>query len=210
MAAGPVVRAKIHPGIGVARVGNSPDGFFIGPEVTEPAPLPAGGAKDATGALKRQAARFRIYGYDAAGKVVGELTADQAEIVWTVHVANKKAAWYQFQLAHGHPRGRLGPGRQPPQRDRHRRRPGEADHQPGPAEIDAAGTPPAPRTGCDTGKFYGKPVYLGELRTDEAGRLLFLGGTGRIGLVRNRPAASFAQQRRLARRHLRRDRSEPA
>ena len=31
----------------------------------------------------------------------------------------------------------------------------------------------------DTGTFLGQPVYLGELRTDEAGRLLVLGGRGR-------------------------------
>lgn len=30
---------------------------------------------------------------------MAELTADNAEVRWTVHVANKKAAWYQFQLA---------------------------------------------------------------------------------------------------------------
>ena len=94
-----VVRAAIHPAIGVARVGNSPAGFFVGPEVTEPAPEKPGFYRDATGALKRQAARFRIYGYNAAGEVVGELTADTADIRWTVHVANRKAAWYQWTMA---------------------------------------------------------------------------------------------------------------
>ena len=28
-----IVSCIIHPGIGVARIGNSPDGYFIGPEV---------------------------------------------------------------------------------------------------------------------------------------------------------------------------------
>ena len=32
-----VVRAAIHPAIGIARIGDSPDQFFIGPEVVEPA-----------------------------------------------------------------------------------------------------------------------------------------------------------------------------
>jgi len=38
-----IVYAKIHPSIGIARVGNSrePDGFYIGPQVVDPAPLPA-------------------------------------------------------------------------------------------------------------------------------------------------------------------------
>ena len=30
----------------------------------------------------------------------------------------------------------------------------------------------------DTGAFMGKSIYLGELRTDDMGRLLFLGGRG--------------------------------
>ncbi len=33
-----IVRCAIHPAIGVARVGNSPDGYFIGPEVPDPPP----------------------------------------------------------------------------------------------------------------------------------------------------------------------------
>ena len=44
----------------MARVGNSKEEFFLGPEVTHPAPAAAGFYKDASGALKRQAARFRI------------------------------------------------------------------------------------------------------------------------------------------------------
>ena len=65
-----IMRAAIYPGIGVARIGNSTarDGFFIGPEVVEPPRTQRGGSRDATGALKRQAARFRIYGLDAEGR----------------------------------------------------------------------------------------------------------------------------------------------
>src|SRR5580692_7355649 len=89
-----VVRAAIHPAIGVARVGNSEKGFFIGPEVTDPEPVKPGFAKDSAGALKRQAALFRVYGYNASGEAVVELTAENADIEWTVQVANMKAAWY--------------------------------------------------------------------------------------------------------------------
>jgi hypothetical protein len=46
--------------------------------------------------VKRQAARFRLYGYDARGKLLGEITAKDARITWTVHVANKKASWRTF------------------------------------------------------------------------------------------------------------------
>src|ERR1043165_5589094 len=94
-----IVKAAIYPGIGVARLGNSDNAFFIGPEVPDPTPEKPGFYRDATGALKRQAARFRIYGLDAEGKAVRELTAADATIEWTVHLANKKSAWYQFQLA---------------------------------------------------------------------------------------------------------------
>jgi hypothetical protein len=95
-----VVRAAIHQAIGIARIGDSPDQFFIGPEVVEPAAHTPDFYRDpVTGALKRQAARFRIYGYDAGGNVVGELTPDNAGIRWTVHLVNKKAQWYEFQAA---------------------------------------------------------------------------------------------------------------
>ena len=94
-----IVRAAIHPSIGIARVGDSSDAFFIGPELPYPTPAPEGGYKDTSGFLKRQAARFRIFGYDSRNRVVEELTCDNAEIEWTVHVANKKAAWYCFNVA---------------------------------------------------------------------------------------------------------------
>jgi len=64
--------------------------------------------RDAEGRFKRQAARFRIYQYPAdqqksypaeggeevviGSRVDGRVVAD---IIWTVHVANKKACWYE-------------------------------------------------------------------------------------------------------------------
>ena len=93
-----VVEARIHPAIGIARVGNSRE-YFIGPEIPFPVAPPQGGYRDDEGRLKRQCACFRVYGYDSEGHVLGELTCDNAEIVWNVHVANKKAAWYDFDFA---------------------------------------------------------------------------------------------------------------
>ena len=53
-----ITRCKIHPAIGVARVGDSPDGFFVGPE--SPGDAGSDGPyKDGAGRIKRQAARFR-------------------------------------------------------------------------------------------------------------------------------------------------------
>jgi hypothetical protein len=94
-----IVRAAIHPAIGIGRVGNSPDQFFCGPEVSYPTPRHPGFYRDANGALKRQAARFRIYGYNAAGDVVAELTTANSSVAWSAQLRNEKAAWYEFQLA---------------------------------------------------------------------------------------------------------------
>ena len=52
---------------------------------------------------------------------------------------------------------------------------------PGPRTIQGAGINQAGGDSSfafDTGTFFGKPVYLGELRTDHEGRLVFLGGRG--------------------------------
>jgi L-Lysine epsilon oxidase N-terminal/L-lysine epsilon oxidase C-terminal domain len=171
-----ITRAAIHPSIGIARLGDSPEGFFIGPELPSPPPVPEGGYKDASGFLKRQAARFRIYGYDASGKVVAELTADNAEVEWTVHVANKKAAWYQFEVALDIPEAASlsFPRRNANITGDDRRR---LIIDPGPRPI-AGRNRSGRQYYFDSGKFMDLPVYLGELRTDEAGRLLFLGGRG--------------------------------
>src|SRR3954453_12040096 len=87
---------KIHPAIGIARLGNSPTDFFIGPESPGVSVSPPGGYRDSKKRIKRQAARFRLFGYDAEGKLVREITSADAEIEWTVHLANAKAAWQQF------------------------------------------------------------------------------------------------------------------
>jgi len=102
---------RIHPGIGMARMGDS-DEFFIGPEapglVVDPGgsngPGPNGGSyRDSKSKLKRQAQRYRIYAYDAEGNVIEELTS-KSDIVkslsWRVHVRNMKAANYAFQGAY--------------------------------------------------------------------------------------------------------------
>jgi hypothetical protein len=53
---------KIHPGIAIARLGNSTEEYFIGPEVPgQPAEPEDGLFKDKNGRIKRQAALFRIY-----------------------------------------------------------------------------------------------------------------------------------------------------
>lgn len=173
-----IVRAAIHPGIGVARIGDSreADGFYIGPEVADPPHATPEQMRDASGAIKRQAARFRVYGLDADGRVVRELTAQEAGIRWTVHLANKKASWYRFEAALDLPQAdTLALPRRNAKVQGAARRSLEID--PGPRSISGAKVQ-GPSYRFDDGEFLGVKVPLGELRTDEAGRLLVLGGHG--------------------------------
>jgi L-Lysine epsilon oxidase N-terminal/L-lysine epsilon oxidase C-terminal domain/Iron-containing redox enzyme len=94
---GTISYCKIYPGVGIARVGNSPDQYFVGPESPGYFEIPDGGYKDPEGRIKRQAARYRVYAYDENDNVVCELTSSNANITWTVHLANKKADWYEFR-----------------------------------------------------------------------------------------------------------------
>ena len=161
-------RVAIHPAIGVARVGNSRDAFFFGPET--PGGLPSGPFKDPAGAVAKQAARFRIFGYDAENQVVGELTAHDADISWQVAVANAKAAWYEADVAFD-VEGAPGAGRRNADVTDRTSLIVEAT----PRTLDGAATGPLP---LDGGKFRGMPVVLGEAMTDGDGRLIVMPGAG--------------------------------
>jgi L-Lysine epsilon oxidase N-terminal/L-lysine epsilon oxidase C-terminal domain/Iron-containing redox enzyme len=183
-----IAYAKIHPGIGFARVGNCPDQFILGPEVPG-RPIDADGRfKDRQGRIKRQAARFRIYGFTADGTEVRELTAADAEITWTVHLANRKGAWVEFRGAAAETQADAG-GTPLPQRNAEVADRDSLVIDPGPRSVSGAS-----RQGVrfDTGMFQNTPVDLGELRTDEAGRLLVLGGSGRSESVDGSPVADYA------------------
>lgn len=171
-----IVRVKIHPSIGVARVGNALEEFFCGPEVTDPAPEAPGFYRDPKGGIKRQAARFRVYGYDKDDKAVAELTPDIGEIAWTVHLANKKADWYQFQVALDIPEVASAP----PSLRRNGSVPDRSQLviDSGPRKISGRKLGQKPEYVFGDGRFMGKQVYLGEIRTDDAGRLVVLGGHG--------------------------------
>jgi hypothetical protein len=164
-----ITTVKIYPSIGIARLGNSPTEFFIGPEIPGVRTPPAGGYKDAACRIKRQAARFRLYGFDENGDLVQEITKADATITWTAHLANTKSEWKRFD----------GPN------------PNASLRNSGVADRSSLKIDPGPRTlngpnqaaGFNTGTFLGKVVPLGEMRTDADGRLLILGGFGSSGSV---------------------------
>ncbi|MBC7865831.1 MAG: hypothetical protein IAF38_22850, partial [Bacteroidia bacterium] len=176
-----IASVKIYPGIGIARVGNSPDEYFIGPESPWEDPNSSGKFKDALGRVKRQAARFRVYAFDSKGNVIKELTASNCEINWHVKIANKKASYYQFAgrynqvytnknlrnpLTH-HSNELVNPDTR-----------AEWIISPQPKSISGVNKPAEV---FDDGKIKDKQITLGEIRTDEKGRLLVLGGSGESG-----------------------------
>jgi hypothetical protein len=163
-----ITKIRIHPCIGIARVGNSPSEFFVGPELVGDHTPPEGGYKDSRHRVKRQAVRFRLYGYDENDALVKEITAADAAIEWTVHVANKKAEWVQFQGPEAKTDKSLK--RNPKVKDRD-----SLIIDPGPRSLHGV-----KKTALfETGKFLSKTVPLGEMRTDQHSRLLVLGGFGK-------------------------------
>lgn len=102
-----VTSIQVSPGIGMGRVGNSPE-YFIGPEKPNVVPDPGSGQyKDANGAIKPQAQRFRVFALNSSGTVLGEVVSGDTvngktvEIQWNVHLTNMKAANYAFQGQYG-------------------------------------------------------------------------------------------------------------
>ena len=243
---------RIHPAIGIARVGNS-ESFYLAPETIAGLPLPdrddlVGGLpiragteaepitsrdlRDAEGALKRQAARFRIYHYPAQGhdaypsgggaevRIGSEIGGRRVvDILWTVHLANKKSNCYQLiddQGVDAYRNDQLPPLRNPLQgpdaSDEARRRRLVID--PGPRALRGRGrevvrfdasTPASYAT--PAGEIRLQPDYfksfpsdafpdllcprgsietLGELHSDQHGRLVVAGGYGRAVAFRRR------------------------
>ena len=181
-----IAYCKIHPGIGIARLGNSPEEYFIGPEVPDSAPRPKDELfKDKDGQVKRQAVRFRIYAYDSNDKVLKELTSDDCSINWTVHLANRKGdAKFFFPASMDTPNNNnLKRNRTILNRD-------TLIIDPGPLSIKGI-SQSGNNYKFNKGNFLNfNNVYLGELRTDEKGRLLVLGGFGNS--EGNSPASDYA------------------
>ncbi|GAA3649860.1 LodA/GoxA family CTQ-dependent oxidase [Flavivirga jejuensis] len=185
-----IVRAGIYPPIGVMRVGNSDDAYFIGPLVDQPEIKGDPYAyRDETGAIKRQAAQFRIYGFNAAGKAVKELTMENANITWHSHLANQKSSWYQFHIALDIPDA-SNPSIPPSLLRNIDVKNRDALFIDGKKER--ISKPNVTSGKKFKGKFMGESVYLGEMRTDEKGRLIMLGGHGKSENINGDRAITFA------------------
>ncbi len=208
---------RIHPGIGIARLGDSPDEFYISPE--KPAALPiacdengnplksSDGKTEATiktfkdkeGRIKRQAARFQLYVYDEENPNGRSLNiGDQikgggnhgtlVDIQWQVYLANKKSSWYEFQQTEGeHGYSADHPRRNADVTDTEARQMLIID--PGPQIVNATDRREArfDRVNDDYAPTFPPPLVpnsidtLGEIKTDDTGRLLVLGGHGNSG-----------------------------
>ena len=166
---------EIHPGIGIARVGTS-DEFFLPPE---PDVAPPDRYRDANGHLRRQAARFRVFMCEREpdGRLTSarEITANEAHITWTVHLVNRKGAAPNFAKPSG---GRRNKATGNDVQD------AALIIDPGARIVSGASAAPV---FFDTGAFKGTPVPLGDLRTDDRGRLLVCGGHGTSDSVPPQP-----------------------
>ena len=197
----------IHPSVGVSRLGNSREGdFCLSPTTIGGLPTEADDNgypdgpiidfKDSAGRIRRQGQVFKLFDGEQ------EITLDSANvesIEWTVHLANKKAAWYQFSELQGNLLYGGGnsyvikkvPFRNPDETTESARQkliidPGprclsgknksiEFNEENVPADYPHASFPNATVS-------YGTAVKsLGTLKTDNSGRLIVLGGYGHAG-----------------------------
>jgi hypothetical protein len=151
---------KIHPGIGIARLGNSKTGWFDGPEVPDLdfRPAPNGLYRDDDHNIRRQAVRFRLYEYTYDDHTpprvasVRRITAADAEVQWHVNLANLKSFTRDANISNRIP----------------------APNDPGVQTL------VGPNTRRDvTGRVLGADVQLGTLMTDAEATLRVLGGFGR-------------------------------
>jgi len=147
--------------------------------------------------IRRQAARFTVYRHDDEAGTTEEVTLDDpdiASISWTVHLANKKACWYSFRERAGdmtvsrrntYDQCKV-PRRNAEVTDRKtlivdpgpRTVSGRATH----AELSSAGAPKGYAVRFPDQAIVGTSVTsLGDVRTDDAGRLIVVGGFGAAG-----------------------------
>ncbi len=203
---------KIHPAIGIARLGNADrNAFFIGPEF--PGRPATGDATIGTtvpdfksgGKIKPQAARFRVWEYvDKGGKYEAsrEINLDEKDCVainWTVHLANRKSSFFNFDGMMGEERAHPAGNRRNNGFVADRRR---LEIDPLPRAISGKSKPPVKfskgSSSTPANELWPNPApsppieYLGELRTDAQGRLIVIGGQGLSSSVGGAPLVHYA------------------
>ena len=174
---------RIYPPIGIARIGNSDTAFFYGPETPDSngTELDANGDevavtsfKDSAGKMKRMAARFQIYEFDAAFPQGRPAQLPQGTTVrWSVRLANIKDAVERRSSPQREVSG-VVPIRPSLENGRENRK-----------IISAVATHDGPNSASSEhrgtyleGTPHAESVFLGESSTDSAGRLVVLGAHG--------------------------------
>jgi hypothetical protein len=173
---------KIFPPIGIARIGNSTE-YYVGPEIPGTVVVPPDGSYrelQTPALVRRQAARFHIFACDQNGTPTHEITPDAATIKWTVKLANTKAAFNQFQGI-GH---LTGPLRNASVSNR-----SLLMNTPLPCTLYSSDKGQASSI---IGSCFDTTVQLGEIRIDDCGYLLVLGGFGLSGSPSNAPLLTYA------------------
>ncbi|WP_116974126.1 LodA/GoxA family CTQ-dependent oxidase [Chitinophaga silvatica] len=176
----------IYPPLGIARLGNS-DEFFFASDVPGIEPPHQNGYKDDRGRIKKQVPRFRIYAFDESGNPVKEIKADSdTTIEWRVNLANRKSSWYNFENALDLPdnQPKTSTHRNGDEKDR-----SKLNILPDPKKIQGIN-----QSGVffDEGYFYDINVPLGELQTDEDGRLLVIPADGTSASAFDEDPTTFA------------------
>jgi hypothetical protein len=187
---------RIYPSIGIARVGDSKDGFFIGPEAT--GVVPAGPFRGKDDGIKPQGARFRVFQVDIDANenetVRREVTgAKDVQIEWTVQLANRKAAAREI---FGAGSGTLT--RNPSAKFRNAGFDRNKLVITATAAVKNVSAAPATRMTGSIAFAKGRNVRrvdnieLATLRTDDAGRLIVVGGPGTSKSPAKTKLGSFA------------------
>jgi L-lysine 6-oxidase len=187
----------IHPSVGVARLGNSKNDYFLLPDIIEkingyknntPNKLRATDSfKDAQGDLKRQGQLFKVFKEN--GEELTLNAPDVSSITWNVHLTNQKNVVITYpevaeELWDNNPTITL------PQVTLLEKKilvidlgPRSISGRSQSIAVDVENIPDNYPAICSPQKVdYGMPVTtLGSLLTDEQGRLIVLGGFGNAG-----------------------------
>ena len=184
-----IVRAAIYPAIGVARVGNSENGFFLAPEVTDPLPGSPGVLSRLNRCAQAPGGAIPVYGLNAAGRRSpnSTLTMRRSAGPSTSPTRNPPGTSSRSRSTF----------RRPPRRRRlwlrnmtiTDRAPG---HRSGPRHITGR-DPAAAGPHIRYRQVRGNAVYLGEFRTDAQGRLIVLGGRGKSASFNGAQSGYFRQ-----------------